>query len=149
MSKKNTKPKFIKKKRKLSLFKLIIFLLLAAIIAFFAIEEVRIMKLSQEENQLKQRNEQLTNQKNDLENELEHINSDSFIERFARGTLKLIRPNELLFVFPEGGLKVKKQETGENLTTDENSDESSKEAQGNENPDEGTKQAQGAENTNE
>jgi len=61
-----------------------------------------IYSLKAEESQLKQRNEELLQLKEELMMELDNVNSKEYIEEQARRQLKLVKGNELIFFFPEG-----------------------------------------------
>ena len=84
--------------------KVFLLLLLAAFIAlgFLLIRsEVQIHRLQTEKRAEENRNITLTRTKEDLQAELDSINTDEYIERLARRDLQLIKPNELLFVLPK------------------------------------------------
>lgn len=74
-----------------------------------------IFDLREEESALKQRNEELLQLKEELNMELDNVNSKEYIEEQARKELKLVRGNELIFYFPDDWEKIvedrKNQET--------------------------------------
>ena len=84
--------------------KVFLLLLLAALLALGILlvrSEVQIHKLQSEKHMEEERQSTLIRTKEDLQAELESINTDEYIERLARRDLQLIKPNELLFVLPE------------------------------------------------
>ena len=81
--------------------KLIVFIVIALIIANFVIMGIRILKLSAEQSQLEQRNEELQRQKENLQLELDNISTEEYIENLARRNLKLINPDELLYIMQD------------------------------------------------
>ncbi len=60
-----------------------------------------IYSLKEEESQLKQKNEELLQLKEELMMELDNVNSREYIEEQARKQLKLVKGNELIFFFPD------------------------------------------------
>ncbi|MGN1413581.1 MAG: septum formation initiator family protein [Anaerovoracaceae bacterium] len=60
-----------------------------------------IYDLKEREAVLQKENQKLEQMKEELAVELENVNTDEYIEEKARRELKLIRPNELVFYFPE------------------------------------------------
>lgn len=90
-----------KRKTKKNKFKLIIYILLAALLIYFATAAIKIVNLNAERNRAATENEELQQKKEALELQLENINSPDYIESQARSDLKLIKPNELLFIFPD------------------------------------------------
>lgn len=61
----------------------------------------KIIKLEIENKQLKEENQVLTEQRDKLKIELKNVNSKEYIEDRARQQLRLVNPDEILFVFPE------------------------------------------------
>lgn len=90
-----------KRKTKKNKFKLIIYILLAALLIYFATAAIKIINLNAERNRAAAENEELQQKKEALELQLENVNSPDYIESQARSDLKLIKPNELLFVFTD------------------------------------------------
>lgn len=80
-----------------------------------------IFDLREEESALKQRNEELLQLKEELNMELDNVNSKEYIEEQARKELKLVRGNELIFYFPDDWEKIvedrKNQENQETQDT--------------------------------
>ena len=60
-----------------------------------------IYDLKAREADLQKENQKLEQMKEELTVELENVNTDEYIEEKARRELKLIRPNELVFYFPD------------------------------------------------
>ncbi len=99
------KPKEIrkieKKKETPSYIKLLACAVVIFLIAYFGMSALKIIKLNQELSEVTAENEELTKNRENLKLKLENINSADYIESQARRDLKLIKPNELLFIFPE------------------------------------------------
>lgn len=91
----------------------------SAVVIIFILMVVMFIKnifdLREEESALKQKNEELLQLKEELNMELENVNSKEYIEEQARKELKLVRGNELIFYFPDDWEKIveerKNQET--------------------------------------
>lgn len=60
-----------------------------------------IISLELEHSRLEKQNSQLKAQKKELELELKNVNSKEYIEEQARKQLRLVNPDEILFVFPD------------------------------------------------
>lgn len=60
-----------------------------------------IVKLKLENNQLRKQNQQLQEKRDDLKEELKNVNSKEYIEEKAREQLRLVNPDEILFVFED------------------------------------------------
>lgn len=70
------------------------------ILLFLVLIAHNVIRLQYEQMQLKKQNEELKEQEKDLRIELENINSKEYIEKEARRQLRLVNPDEILFVFP-------------------------------------------------
>lgn len=101
------------KKTKINHTKLIVCAVIILLIVYFAISAIKIVKLGKEKDAAAAYNAELMKDKESLELQLENINSPDYIESQARRDLKLIKPNELLFVFPDSDYS-KDEENGEN-----------------------------------
>ena len=101
------------KKIKINYTKLIVCDVIILLIVYFAMSAIKIVKLGKEKDAAAAYNAELTKDKESLELQLENINSPDYIESQARRDLKLIKPNELLFVFPDTDYS-KDEENGEN-----------------------------------
>ncbi len=77
--------------------KVVIVIIILLFLVFIAHNVIR---LQYEQMQLKKQNEELKEQEKDLRIELENINSKEYIEKEARRQLRLVNPDEILFVFP-------------------------------------------------
>ena len=101
------------KKIKINYTTLIVCAVIILLIVYFAMSAIKIVKLGKEKDAAAAYNAELTKDKESLELQLENINSPDYIESQARRDLKLIKPNELLFVFPDTDYS-KDEENGEN-----------------------------------
>ena len=72
---------------------IIVLLLLAASVR-------NIVKLELENRRLKHKQKELIEQRKELKIELRNVNSKEYIEEQARKQLRLVDPDEILFVFP-------------------------------------------------
>ncbi len=96
--------------------KLLVGAVVVFLIAYFGMSAFKIIKLNQELSKVTAENEELIKNRENLKLKLENINSADYIESQARRDLKLIKPNELLFIFPE---KEYAQEDEESAGTNE------------------------------
>ena len=110
LNKKNkrvTKPKRIKEKRskgeivRNNRIRYLIFFCSLFILFFLGVSMVSIVDLKMQENKAVALQEQLKNEKTNLQHELTLINTPEYIEQQARMQLKMIKPGELLYVFPK------------------------------------------------
>ena len=62
-----------------------------------------IMSLQLEHSRLEKENEELTKKRDKLKIELKHVNSREYIEEQARRQLRLVNPDEILFIFHSEG----------------------------------------------
>lgn len=90
-----------KKKWKINKGRLLIYAVIVLLIVYFAVSAMRIVRLSGERDEVYAYNEELQQEKEDLQLKLENISSPDYIESLARSDLKLVKPNELLFMFSE------------------------------------------------
>ncbi|MBQ7703279.1 MAG: septum formation initiator family protein [Firmicutes bacterium] len=88
------------RRKKLNLLKLSILVIAVLVILYFAISAVKIVNLTLEKNRVEAENERLRNQKEDLEQKLEIVNSNDYLESLARNKLRLVKGNEILFILP-------------------------------------------------
>lgn len=86
-----------KRRRKVNKVTLIIVLIVA--IGFLASIR-RIVNLRSENVKLQKQNEQLEEKRDELKDELKNVNSREYIEKRAREQLRLVNPDEIIFVFP-------------------------------------------------
>lgn len=67
-------------------------------IASVSVSAFKIIQLKQERDLLLEKNAELIKLKEDMTEEMEHINSAEYMEQQARKELKLIKENEILFI---------------------------------------------------
>lgn len=76
-------------------------LIIAAVVLLLLAASVRnIVKLEIENRRLKNKQKELIEQRKELKIELKNVNSKEYIEEQARKQLRLVDPDEILFVFP-------------------------------------------------
>ena len=86
-----------RRRRRINRTTLMIILIIGMV--FFA--SVRnIVSLKIENHQLRKENEELRQLRKELNIELQNVNSKEYIEERARRQLRLVNPDELIFVFP-------------------------------------------------
>ncbi len=107
-----------KKRIKVNYGRVIIIVIVICLLVYFGVYAVKIMKLDKERDAVNAQNEKLAQNKARLELTLENINTPDYIEEQARKELKLIKPNELLFIFPDS------TETDDDSNSDTSKDES-------------------------
>ncbi len=91
-----------KKKTKITnMRKFVTSVIVVILIAFVGVSVFRIVKLTNQRNELQASNAELLKLKEDLTAEFDHINSTEYIEQQARKELKMIKENELLFIVDE------------------------------------------------
>lgn len=95
------KEKKNKRGKKPNKMKLVVCTVVVALIVYFGVSAIKIIKLNQERENVLAYNKELAQKKENLQLKLENINSPDYMESLARSDLKLIKPNELLFIFPE------------------------------------------------
>lgn len=88
--------------------RLLICLIVVGIIAIISFSLVNVISLKKEQHDVLKRQEQLKNEKVQLEKELKNINDPENLEEQAREQLRLIKPGETLYMFPD---EITKQET--------------------------------------
>lgn len=90
-----------KKRIRINKARIAIYAVIVALIVYFGASAMKIVKLNSERDELYAYNEELQHEKESLQLKLENISSPDYIESQARKDLKLVKPNELIFVFPE------------------------------------------------
>ena len=76
-------------------------MIIAAVVLLLLAASVRnIVKLELENRRLKNKQKELIEQRKELKIELRNVNSKEYIEEQARKQLRLVDPDEILFVFP-------------------------------------------------
>lgn len=89
-------------------------LLLGIVVAGLFFASVKgIVSLKMEHYRLSKQNESLKEERRRLKIELKNVNSKEYIEEQARKQLRLIDPDEILFVFPEEEKKEENASGGE------------------------------------
>jgi cell division protein DivIC len=91
-----------KKNYKINWFKVITIVIALILCITIAYSVKTIFYLHMENNELNEQNQELQDERDKLRLELENVNTAEFIEEQARLQLKLIKPDEILFVLPEG-----------------------------------------------
>ena len=76
-------------------------LIILGIIGAMSLSLVNIISLKKEQHDVLAEQEQLKQQKQDLQKELDNISDPENIEEQARNQLRLIRPGEMLYMFPD------------------------------------------------
>ena len=89
------------RKKKLNIARLGAVIVVGLVAAYFVVSAVKIVNLSNERARIEKENQDLKETVEDLQQEIEIINSDEYMEGLARKKLKLVRSNEILFVLPE------------------------------------------------
>ncbi len=88
-------------RKKVNYTKIVLCAVVIILIAYFGVSAVKIVNLNKEKEEVAAYNQELLQNKEDLQLKLENINSADYIESQARRDLKLVKPNELLFIFSE------------------------------------------------
>lgn len=136
------------KKWKIHKGRLLIYAVIVLLIVYFGVSAMRIVRLSGERDEVYAYNEELQQEKESLQLKLENISSPDYIESLARSDLKLVKPNELLFMFSEeysGSDKASKDEKASDVDT---SDAESEDKQSVEKETDDTKDTDNAEDKN-
>jgi cell division protein DivIC len=88
------------KKRRRKVNKMALALGLVLLVVFGA--SIRnILSLRAENKKLEKQHKKLTEQRSELKEELKNVNSREYIEKRAREQLRLVNPDEIIFVFPD------------------------------------------------
>lgn len=106
-----------------------IIIVIVVIIAFASVKNIVSLKI--EHRRLEKQNEELKEEKVELKKEIKNANSDEYIEKKAREELRLVKPDEILFIFPDGEkptdvsdqINKNKSENKENKSGEEKKDE--------------------------
>ena len=88
-------------RRKVNYTKIVVCAVVIILIAYFGVSAIKIVNLSKEKEEVAAYNQELLQNKENLQLKLDNINSADYIESQARRDLKLVKPNELLFIFSE------------------------------------------------
>ena len=92
--------KFKEKRRKFGIIKALILIVALVLVAFFTKSIINIISLSNEKAEVEAKHEELTKEVEDLNQELENVNTDEYIEMLARRNLKLVKKKEKLYILP-------------------------------------------------
>ena len=76
-------------------------IIVAVVLLLLAASVRNIIKLELENRRLRNKQKQLIEQRKELKIELKNVNSKEYIEEQARKQLRLVDPDEILFVFPD------------------------------------------------
>ncbi len=74
--------------------------IILCIIAAIGVSLLNIVSLKSEYNEAKAVNEQLTEQKEELEEQLKDTTEDEYIEKEAREQLRMVKPGETVYIVP-------------------------------------------------
>ena len=88
-------------RRKVNYTKIVVCAVVIILIAYFGVSAIKIVNLNKEKEEVAAYNQELLQNKENLQLKLDNINSAEYIESQARRDLKLVKPNELLFIFSE------------------------------------------------
>ena len=91
---------------------------IVVLLVVFLLSVKNIIDLRQEQDQLKETNTVLQEQRAELETELKSVGEDSYIEEQARTQLNMVKPGEILYVLDQGDDEDDQKEETEK--TDEN-----------------------------
>lgn len=96
---------------------MLIGLIVVCIIAVIVLSLGNVIKLKKEYREVQQQQEQLLKDKKELETTLDNISDPENIEEQARNQLRMIKPGEVLYMFPdeitENDTKIEEQEDKE------------------------------------
>jgi|LSQX01.3.fsa_nt_gb cell division protein DivIC len=81
--------------------KRIIIVIVFCIIAFVAVSIKNIVSLQMEQMELKEKNRELVSERNELKSKLKNIDNPEYIKEEARKKLRLVSPDEILFIFKD------------------------------------------------
>ena len=76
-------------------------LIVMFVIALISFSVINIISLKKEQHDMKEQKQELLDEKDELTKELENANDLENIEEQARDQLRLIKPGEKIYVFPE------------------------------------------------
>ncbi|MCR4709519.1 MAG: septum formation initiator family protein [Clostridiales bacterium] len=96
-----SKTKFKAKKKKINVLRLALVGVVALVVVYFVMSAVKIVNLNKERAEIEEQNKELKETVEDLNQQLEIINTDKYMEGLARKRLKLVHSNEILFVLPD------------------------------------------------
>ena len=97
---KKIKPKTKRGKIKVSRRRLLYFAVFLVLVSVIAVSSIQIFYLKAEQDKVEKEHAQTLKEKERLERELNYINDPGYVEEQARERLRMIKPGELLYVFP-------------------------------------------------
>ena len=83
------------------------------LLAVFMLSVKNIIDLRQEQDQLKETNTVLQEQRAELETELKSVGEDNYIEEQARTQLNMVKPGEILYILDQDEQKEETEKTDE------------------------------------
>lgn len=87
-----------RKKYRINRLRFSIFIITLIVILVFGAQVVNIVKLRQEQAELKSTNKELKQKVADMNDELKSIDDKNYIEQKARQELKMVKPGEKLYI---------------------------------------------------
>ena len=93
--------KFKVKKKKINVLRLALVGIVALVVVYFVVSAVKIVNLEKERAEIEEKNKELKETVEDLNQQLEIISTDKYMEGLARKRLKLVHSNEILFILPD------------------------------------------------
>ena len=104
------KTKSKRKQKKISPARLILTGIVIVLLVVFLLSVKNIWDLKQEQEELKQTNAALNEQKAELDTELKNVNDSNYIEEQARTQLNMVKPGEILYILDKDSKKDKMDE---------------------------------------
>lgn len=92
-----------KRRKKINWFRVILILIIIALAVGLAFSLKSVKDLQKEQKELQKSNKSLKAQKEQLQNELKHVNDKDYIEQQARKQLRLVKPGEVLYILDDDG----------------------------------------------
>ncbi len=87
------------------------------VVALVSVPAYRLITLKIQQNDLLAENQALVEEKDALQDELDHVTSPEYIEQKAREILQLVKPGERLYIFPGSRDETGEDEQGGDETT--------------------------------
>lgn len=108
-----------KKRTKISLSRMILFIVILAVVLYFGNSLLKIVSLSSERKAALEYQQQLLETQELLNLRLKGVTSDSFIEQMARERLRMLKPGELLFIFGDNDNAESKDDKNKDAASDQ------------------------------
>ncbi|MBQ2160816.1 MAG: septum formation initiator family protein [Firmicutes bacterium] len=112
------------RKKKLNITRLLILLIVLGVVVYFVISAVKIINLNSERAAIEKENQELREKVEDLTLQKQLVDSKEYMEGLARKRLKLVKPNEILFVLPD----IRVNEDGEGTVFESSTERAAEEA---------------------